>query len=610
MAYAALRRVPSPRRSAPRARPKSFLAPTLGWVSATNLAASPPGSAQRLENFYPTTTGIRMRSGCQKHATASAAGEPAESLMAYIGGVTRKMFTAANGNIIDISNPADESVEPTADVTGQTSDYYTFANFATSGGYYMHVANGTDAMLIFDGTNWYPTSGTALVALNYDAETAPFTAGATLTGGTSGAQGNIVKVIDDGTTGTLWLNSVTGTFQDNEAITDSATGSATVNGTATQLIGAITGVTTSDISHVGVYRNRLWLVDNTMTVYYLPVDSITGAASSVNLAGVFRRGGHVMFTATWSFDAGDGPDDTIVFASSEGEFAVYQSDPADAAGWGLIGVYDASPPLGKNAHIRVGGDLLVLTEIGLVPLTAIKNKDPAALALAAVSRNIQPDWLQEVSTRRTLPWEIVKWTARNIAYVTCPVASAVTVTSPICFAVNLETGAWSKVTGWDTRCMVLHDDSVYFGTNAGLVMQADVSGADDGELIYYTYVGHADHLGTVGQTKTVRQARAVFRATADFNPKLSVSQDYQISLPSYPVATDVAARGDWDVGLWDDATWDAGLNFFNVTTQWVSIGVTGFAHHPQLQIVSGSLSTAKAELVAFDVLYEPGGFAV
>jgi hypothetical protein len=65
-------------------------------------------------------------------------------------------------------------------------------------------------------------------ALHFDAQTANFIVGETVTGGTSGATGLIVKSIDNGTTGTLWISTLTGVFQNNETIT-TATGSATAN---------------------------------------------------------------------------------------------------------------------------------------------------------------------------------------------------------------------------------------------------------------------------------------------------------------------------------------------------------------------------------------------
>jgi len=69
--------------------------------------------------------------------------------------------------------------------------------------------------------------------LNYDGQSANFTVGDTLHGGTSNATATIIRDIDSGTTGTLYLQTVSGTFQNNETITDDHTGSALVNGTLT-----------------------------------------------------------------------------------------------------------------------------------------------------------------------------------------------------------------------------------------------------------------------------------------------------------------------------------------------------------------------------------------
>lgn len=532
----ALRRKAVAQAAQPRMQVKPFIAPNGGWVSATNLAAAPTGSAQVLENFYPTSTGIKMRSGSSKHATASTT-DPLESAMSYSGAVP-KMFGVADGEIFDLTSVVDEDVPPSASVTGLTSSYFSAVNFTTAGGQFLIAANGSDAMQKYDGSSW----------------------ASIVTGGGAGE---------------------------------------------------ISGVDTTTVNHINIYRNRLWLSPaGSTSVFYLPTDAIAGTVGELALAGVFQRGGSVLFTATWSLDAGDGLDDKLVVVSTTGEVAVYQGDPADAD-FSLVGRYEAAPPMGKNAFLRIGGDLLILTTIGIIPMSAIQAKDPAALGLAAITRKIQPDWEAEARERVSLPWEIVKWTSRNIAYVTCPVTSAETVTPPICFAVNLETGAFCKITGWNTRCFVLHGDQVYFGTNDGALMQADINGSDDGAPIYYRMAYHMDHLGAIGRQKTVLQARGIFRTKAEFNAKISVSTDYELSFPAYPdAATPSASPGEWDVGLWDVAAWDTGLNYYTVQTRWVSIGKTGFSHAPQLQIVSGTDAAPSAEMVAMDLTYIPAGYAV
>lgn len=372
---------------------------------------------------------------------------------------------------------------------------------------------------------------------------------------------------------------------------------------------AITGVTTTNLSHVSVYRNRLAFVERgTMNVWFLPVDSIGGAAIQVSLAGVFKLGGSVLLTASWSLDSGDGLDDKFVVISTEGEFAVYQgSDPSDPTDWSIVGVYEMSAPLGKNSTMRAGGDLIVITEEGAIPISQAVNKDPAALGLAAVSRKIAPDWVADARERRSLPWEILKWPSRGMAIVSNPVTGDDTTTPPWCYIVNLETGAWCKRTGWNTRCLMLYNDFLYFGSNNGKVYQADITGQDDGATYYAKAALAWDHLGSVGYEKTVNSARAQFVTENTFIPQISMSVDYSVSFPSPPnVSTDVDSPGVWDVGVWDVAEWDTAGNPQPYNTRWVSIGQSGYVVSAQIQVSVGSVTTPSAELVIIDLLSEQG----
>lgn len=73
-------------------------------------------------------------------------------------------------------------------------------------------------------------NGNNAAKLDYDGQTVNFTIGETVTGGTSGATGVVQIDNDTGVAGTLVLSSVTGVFQNDEALTGSSTGVAVVNG--------------------------------------------------------------------------------------------------------------------------------------------------------------------------------------------------------------------------------------------------------------------------------------------------------------------------------------------------------------------------------------------
>lgn len=85
----------------------------------------------------------------------------------------------------------------------------------------------------------------APATLNYDSQTANFTAGKTVQGQTSGATAIIRSDSDAGTTGTLSLAQVNGIFVDNELIRETdGSGSATVNGSL--VLGVVAFVGTAD----------------------------------------------------------------------------------------------------------------------------------------------------------------------------------------------------------------------------------------------------------------------------------------------------------------------------------------------------------------------------
>jgi hypothetical protein len=82
-------------------------------------------------------------------------------------------------------------------------------------------------------------------SLAYDTQTANFTVGDVVTGQTSGATARITADSDGGTTGTLTLQDVQGEFLDDEIITDTSGGSATVNGALSYSNAALAGAVTA-----------------------------------------------------------------------------------------------------------------------------------------------------------------------------------------------------------------------------------------------------------------------------------------------------------------------------------------------------------------------------
>ena len=372
---------------------------------------------------------------------------------------------------------------------------------------------------------------------------------------------------------------------------------------------AIDAVDTSDLRYVWKHKNRLWFIEaGTKTAWYLPVDSIGGTAADFSLDGVFQLGGSLLFGATWSQDSGDGMDDRCVFVSDQGEVAVYAgTNPASASDWAMVGLYRMPPPLGQDAHIKAGGDIVVATDGGLIPLSAVIEKDPSVLELSAASQSIRPSWtVQARNALSSKPWQVVKWPREQMIAVIIPTSSREM------FVSNSATGAWGKYTGWDAQCATIFNRIMYFGSEDGAIYQAERGGSDNGVPFTSSWAYAPQSLSAAGVTKICNAARATFSAGTVFHPQITTSVDYSVQFPPPPnAALDPTKEGSiWDTGLWDIARWDVNALDVNevpvITTGWVSQGGVGDTIIPQFQITTDSENRPVVEMLSADILYEIG----
>lgn len=384
------------------------------------------------------------------------------------------------------------------------------------------------------------------------------------------------------------------------------------NGTTWQRVGpattpiAITGTGADKFSHVWVFKSRVYFaVTNSMKVWALPTGQAGGAAAAdLNLSGVFQKGGRILFGTSWSSDSGAGFGDRCVIVTDRGEVAIFQgSDPANAADWALVGRYEIAPPLGVNAYIKVGGDVLIATTQGLIPISGVAHKDPLALESIAVSRPISRTWTQTVGASGS-GWKVVKWDNAGVILVMRPGGADA-------WGAYAQTGAWFKITGWQMNAAAMHNGRLYFGGADGYVKQADTTGRDDGQPFTGRFRGLLEQAPRAG-LKAVQLARVWFNTTQDIRCALRFVTKSKAEFGPLPAPwTPIDPSGRWDNGLWDQMRWDSNSDEVDlVGTQWRSIGVTGAMIAPEVQVVSDSELPSVCELIAVDAIIEGGGVVV
>jgi hypothetical protein len=587
----------------------SFAAANSGWISNQSLASPNRqiNGAYLLQNWFPTATSLLLRRGTEKYATIGDGSLSVDTLMQYSSGNDERLFGATDNAIYDITSVVDPNVSPVADVTGLTDGNWNFTQFSTTGGDFLIAVNGSDPMHIYDGTAWYAITNQSVNRINFDAQTANFvTIGATVTGGTSGATAVITSIVDNGSTGWLIVGDITGTFQDNEIISGGG-GSATVNGAAIQLFVGITGVDTADLIYVWSFKGRVFFIEkNSLNAWFLPADQIGGVASPLPLGGNFPLGGFLLFGQPWSLEnSGDGGlSEQCVFVTNEGEVCAFQgTDPATVATWSKVGIYKIGKPLGAKAFIRGGGDLIIATTIGFVPLSQALLKDVAALSPSAVSYPIETEWNNFVTLRDGAAWHCKTWPENQMVVIALPTINDQPAQMII---TNARTGAWTAYTNWDGNCLETFQGRLFFGSGNGKVIEANVTGSDQGVNYTATYIPLFDDLGSPASLKVVNNIRVFSRGPRLVEPQGNMQFDYVTQFLSPPQAPMIESTSEWGTGIWGQSTWGGNTQLLT-NLDWESTGGMGYAVAPDVQVTSGSLIPLDTEIIRTEILYDTGG---
>lgn len=209
---------------------------------------------------------------------------------------------------------------------------------------------------------------------------------------------------------------------------------------------AITGVTTTGLIGAMSYQGRLFLIEkDTLKFWYLPPGVVGGAATAFDLAAQCSRGGYLMAAMPYTYDGGSGLDDLAVFVTSMGEAIVYKgTDPGTAANWVKVGTYYIGTPMGRRCLAKMGGDLLVLTQTGVVKMSSAMSGITND-AQFYISDKIRPTFIQDVKSYNSFfGWEIMVYAREGALVVNVPTSAD----SFKQYIMNTTTGAWSQFSNW------------------------------------------------------------------------------------------------------------------------------------------------------------------
>lgn len=571
------------------------------YVSITGTTPSEYSGVFKITVISTTQFTYRLTSAVASNATVvgtykNQAFTPVNTLMNYTENVSYKLFAVADDTIYESKqNPA------VPVFTGLTSDKLEFINLTNTSGHYLVACNGSDPTMIYDGSNWFyvATTSTAqtISTITHVGAVATLT-----TAAPHGLVDNNRVTISGASSseynGTYVIN-VTGanTFEYTMASTPAA--NATIVGTYTVI--GITGVNSNRFANVNLFKNRLYFTEKeSLTCWYLDVDAIGGPATPLYFGGIARNGGYLQAMGTWTLDAGQGADDYAVFVTSMGEIIVYNgTDPDNADTWALKGVWQLGQTYSRRCFFKWSGDLLLLTQDGLVPLSSALQSsrlDPRV--------NLTDKIYYAVSQAATLyynnfGWQINYFASENMLILNIPITNGTEQ-----YVMHTITKSWGRFTGIEAHCWEVSGDAdMHFGGN-GIIGDFYQSNSDDGANITAASQQAYSYFDSPGQLKRFTMVRPILQSSGGIpNVYCGLSTDFNTEINLGQVSFNPAAMNDgvWDTSLWDNANWAGGLT---TTSVWQGVTGIGFTGSINLNVAARNI---ELHWVSTDYIMERGG---
>ena len=574
----------------------SVSAPIGGWNARDSIANMPPLDAVTLNNFWPTPTSVQLRLGYTQFSTGITG--QVNSLMNYAGVSQQKLFAAAGTTIYDASGTTAVAVKTVAD------DKFQYVNITNSGGHFMVAVNGVDPAQLYDGTNWISIATTS-TAQTISTITRGGTGNLTATVTTASAHGLVTgnQITVTGASPSQYNGTFIVTYTGANTFTYVMASAPATNATTTGAYTvnyAITGVNSNTFVHVNLFKNRLYFTqENSLDCWYLDVDAVSGPASPLLFGGIARNSGFLQAMGTWTIDAGQGVDDYAVFVTSMGEVIVYNgTDPDNADTWALKGVWQLGQTFNRRCFLKWGGDLLLLTQDGLVPLaSALQSSrlDPRI--------NLTDKIYYEISREASLysgnfGWQIAYFAAENMLIINIPSGDGVQQ-----YCMHTISKAWCSFTNISAKCWEISYDQMYFGGN-GFVGRFWDSYSDAGNNINAEVQQAYSYFDSPGQQKRFTMIRPIFQTDNGLPSVLAgINTDFdaQNSLGAVSFNAVSSTLGVWDSAIWDEDVWGGNLA---LTKLWQGVTGLGYSGGIIMKIASQGIDVY---WISSDYVMERGG---
>jgi len=378
---------------------------------------------------------------------------------------------------------------------------------------------------------------------------------------------------------------------------------------AQDITGSGVGLTVSNLCNVSSYRERLyWTERNTLKMWYTETVRTTYVSGSPTFKSydfqyIMRRGGYLLFTGSYTNQRNLTSQDLFMAVSSEGEIVLYSGTSPDDTAWTLVAHFIIGKPLGTRAFVRINQDVWIITQQGIVPVSALFELDPEQ-ALNIVSLKINPLITQYASqVALSNLWTGFFWPAGRRVYIILP--STTSTTTLLVYA--LDTKSWTQFTLYSQNHGIQackYTDLPYYGSTTGIVYKGETGYADAvasaiGQSITFAGRMAFSFYGSRGNYKAFKDIRPLLKATQGITLNLGLDTDFKRQATVTTVTTPPGSYTAWG-SAWG-SPWSAEVDYiFN------RFAVAGQGHCAAVRF-GGSIKNSPLQLLGFEVRFDIGG---
>ena len=321
------------------------------------------------------------------------------------------------------------------------------------------------------------------------------------------------------------------------------------------------------------YKARLYFTyKDSLSFWYSGVNAISGALSEFPLSVLCSKGGYLVGIMNWTYATTLSVTERIAMVTSEGQVVVYEGyDPSNSAYWSLVGVFDLPKPMSRRCLVKIGGDVGILTENGLVMMAgALRSAAPGiSTSLTDKVRLAYRNFVDNYKTNSG--WELAYHVSEGALLINVPQgisSGRQNLSSQI--VLNTVSAGWCLFSGWNPTTIASFGGHLYYASG-NKIYRAWYGQNDAGQVINCRAKTAFMYLGAKGKNKNISLVKPNFTVSSLVSFKLGIDTDF--SAGNYATSTSSFASGTpayWDNAYWDTATWD----IESVQAKWRTVSST------------------------------------